>query len=121
MAKKNQDKPSLERGLRSPVSPAEVRGVIRLPDQTASEAVLFWNISDQGLGIWIPAALPVGAPVEIELFRPQKLTLGAEVRWCRPIPSRSGFLIGLLVTEQVAEFMAVHRAIQSASQTGKAS
>ena len=115
------DKENPPRGVRSPVSPLELRGRILLPNGKTSEAVLIWNVSDFGLGIWVPEAIGDGTMVAIELSRPHDLNLRAEVRWCRAVPDQSGFLIGLAVADQVDQLRTIHAAILAAGRSSKAS
>lgn len=114
-------KPNTARGIRSPVSPVELSGRITLPDGRGSEALLVWNVSDSGLGIWVSEALSSGTLIDIELKRPQIVRLRAEVRWCRALPSQPGYLVGLAVSDQAEELSAIHAVIKTASRSIKAS
>lgn len=104
-----------ERGVRSPVTPFEIKGRVKLPGGEDSEVVLIWNVSDQGMCVWLSDKLRAGSIVELEILRPWELRLQTEVRWCRSIPDRSGYLVGLLAIDHMEELAEIHRSINRAA------
>jgi hypothetical protein len=104
-----------ERSVRSPVTPFEIKGRVKLPGGEECEAVLIWNLSDQGMCVWLSDKLRAGSVVELEIIRPWDLSLSTEVRWCRSIPDRSGYIVGLLALDHLEELAEIHRAITRAA------
>lgn len=109
------------RGVRSPVTPFEIKGRVALANGDVSETILIWNLSDQGMCVWLSDKVKGGEVVQLEIIRPWELVLKTEVRWCRAIPDRSGYLVGLLALDHIEELAEIHQAITRAATDGKAS
>jgi len=99
------------RGVRSPVTPTEIKGTLG-----DAGLVLVWNVSDRGLCVWVTDKLKKGEVLRLKLTKPIAIEVECEVRWCREIPDRSGYLIGLETTDDHEAFAEIHRSVTQQSK-----
>ncbi len=80
---------------RLPVSPQEIRGSLVNHEGNADQVALVWNISVQGLCLWASRSYQQGEEVTLKVTVPWRGKISCLVRWVKPIPDKSGFLLGL--------------------------
>jgi hypothetical protein len=105
--------------MRSLVTPFEIQGHIHsrgADDKAASaagdgDALLIWNISDDGLCLWVASEFPAGAHVEVTITKPWVMALRCEVRWCQSVPDRAGFLVGLMALDNLERLREIHASV----------
>lgn len=102
---------------RLPVSTREISG--RLLDENGNEnaIALVWNISAQGLCLWVAGDHEQGQRVTLSITLPWKGTIQCVVRWTREIPDRSGYLIGLEALDNHEQLVELHRRITKNGKT----
>jgi hypothetical protein len=114
---KGKPKPSdVRRNARSQVAPFSIKGELTASNSRRSDAVLVWNISDEGLCLWATAKVRHGEHVQLSLSRPYAVAVSCVVRWCRAIPDGSGFLLGLEATDGLEDLALLHQTLASQSQ-----
>lgn len=101
---------------RLPVSPREIQGTVVNDDGEADQVALVWNVSVQGLCLWVSQKYKANAKVTLRVSKPWKGEVSCTVRWCRAVPDRSGYLIGLETTTGDAKLTAFHASITKASK-----
>lgn len=80
---------------RLPVSPQEIKGTLIDDEGGADRVALVWNISVQGLCLWVSHKHAQGEEVTLKVTKPWQGEIACVVRWCRTIPDKSGYLVGL--------------------------
>lgn len=98
-----------ERKDRSVVTPFEIKGSVTTNGEKHCEVVLIWNISDSGLCIWTDAAFKKGGRVALSITFPWTVSFDCEVRWCRTVPDRSGYILGLHATSNQEKLVSIHK------------
>ncbi len=93
---------------RLPVSPREIKGSVVNAEGEADQVALVWNISVQGLCLWVSHKHKQGEKVTLKVSVPWKGEVECFVRWSRLIPDRSGFLIGLEAVDGNDALKALH-------------
>jgi hypothetical protein len=86
--------------IRHDILSTEIRGFIRTTDIQGHIPCVVWDVTPEGLGVWIPTPISVQKPVIIVLNTPSKPKIQAIVRWCQMTmePDR-GFRAGLEVSD----------------------
>jgi hypothetical protein len=114
------------RNTRSLVTPFEIQGHIGSPGGGAKaadaddtgEALLIWNISDDGLCLWVASEFAAAALVDVTITKPWVMALRCEVRWCQAVPDRSGFLVGLMALDNLERLREIHTSVTAKTQAG---
>lgn len=101
-------KQKFQRKERSVVTPFEIKGSVTKNGEGASKVVLIWNISDTGVCIWTDAPFKKGGNVALSITYPWTVNFNCEVRWCRTVPDRSGFILGLFATTNQEMLVSIH-------------
>jgi hypothetical protein len=70
---------------------------------------IVWDISETGLGIWLPLQLTTGEEVTLSLAKPKPVTVKGRIAWCEMRPGKLGFHAGVLIEEGQNRLLAVHR------------
>lgn len=109
-----------ERGVRSPVTPLEVHGSLRTNNDVNAEPLLLWNVSDEGLCLWVTTRLKPKSRIEVSIDRPFVIELIGEVRWCRTIPEKSGYLVGIKINENSDLLAQMHAQLVAPKKLNKA-
>ena len=100
-----------QRNNRSAVTPFEVKGSIFVDGDKKSSIVLVWNISDTGFCIWSDSRFKKGGDVTFKIDHPWKATFECEVKWTRSVPDRSGYILGLHVTNDTGALIEIHNEV----------
>ena len=87
--------PYTRKSTRSEVTPSEVQGSIVDAKGRMSDVVLVWNVSDEGLCLWTTERFKRGEQVDVVISKPDEMKIRCDVRWCRAIPDKSGYLLGV--------------------------
>jgi len=99
--------------IRAEVLEHDLRGIAVRKDVGGHVPFVVWDISEEGLGLWVPEKLRNGETLTITLTKPKAVVVTAKVVWCRE--RGDGFHCGLQVTEHKSRLDAIHEWLASAS------
>lgn len=112
------------RGVRSEIGTHRVKGVLTRATDRAHAPFLIWDISEEGVGIWLPLELKNGETITLNLGKPKPITVTGRVMWCQMRPGKLGYHAGVMVEEGKNRLISVYRHILEvetfASQNGVA-
>lgn len=94
---------------RAQVSQLQVKGVLTRNTSRAHAPFIVWDISENGLGIWLPLELTIGEEVTLCLAKPKPVTVKGRIMWCQMRPGKLGFHAGVMVEEGQNRLIAMHR------------
>ena len=97
--------------IRAEVAGHEIKGIISLPEGNERVPFILWDISDDGLGLWVANEIAMGSMVSLLLSKPTPAKIQAEVVWCRPSKGKPGFDCGLRVNENSDKLTEISKAI----------
>jgi hypothetical protein len=85
--------------VRREVVPLEVKGLLD-GEGGVHQPFLIWDLSEEGVGIWVPEKLAVGLSIRMNVAVPRRCQLRATVSWCdENRESMGGWRCGVKVTE----------------------
>ena len=93
---------------RSEVPDAQVRGILVEAHGKAQSPFAVWDISDQGLRLWVPTPLQRGNTVKATIAKPFVFLIEGEVRWCREAVEQGGYFVGVQVLTNFARLESLH-------------
>ncbi|NDE15058.1 PilZ domain-containing protein [bacterium] len=97
------------KSVRTEVSSHEVKGVLTRGKDRAHAPFLIWDISEDGIGIWLPLELNEGEDIVLNLGKPKPMTAKGRVMWCNMRPGKLGYHAGILVEEGKNRLLSVYR------------
>ena len=81
--------------IRREVVPVEIKGLLDA-DGGVHVPFLIWDLSDTGLGIWVPSPIDRGIKVRMNVAVPRKCRLDGIVQWCEKSKDNfEGWRIGI--------------------------
>lgn len=81
--------------LRALVVPVEIKIIVSRPTGEDRYPGLLWDVSEKGLGLWIPEKIRTGIRIQIVMVNPLKVNIQGEVVWCRKEENMQGFRCGV--------------------------
>lgn len=87
------------KGKRQKIVPQEIQGIVSRETAKDREPFLVWDISLEGLCIWVGQKLDEGETVTLSLGPPFSLAFKCRVRWCNNREVENGFRCGLEVLD----------------------
>lgn len=105
---------------RSEIIDQELRGIMVPASGQGQGPFILWDISDNGVRLWVPNATPIGEMVRLTFARPFVLVLNAEVRWCDAVADGRGFQIGCQVLDNFSRLEALHAASEQVDASAAA-
>lgn len=99
------------------VVPSEIRGLLSASKGNLQQPFLIWDVSPQGIGIWISEGLPQGEEVVLTIGQPYLIVVKAEVMWCEMQAGQQGFRCGLRATDKGKVFDTLHSAFLNRNNT----
>lgn len=91
--------PLNRRSIRAQVLPTEIRGIVTAIGSGEHLPFLVWDVSHEGIGLWLSQPLTVGDKVRIAVGQPYLVVLDATVIWCDDKAQSQGFRCGFSVTQ----------------------
>jgi len=108
---KKKSKHFRRQDIRSQVTPLEIKGLLTNVDTQGHTPLIIWDISDQGMRLWVTNKLKAGERIKVTIARPTVITLNCEVRWCRTSGDQPGFHVGVKVLDHISRLESLHRLI----------
>ena len=97
------------KGVRTEVGIHEVKGVLTRATDRAHAPFLIWDISEDGVGIWLPLELKQGEEITLNLGKPKPMVIKGHVMWCQMRPGKLGYHVGVMVDEGKNRLISVYR------------
>jgi len=94
---------------------AQIHGILAAGPGIAQRPFVLWDLSDQGLRLWVPEQLRRGSAIKATIAKPFVLMVEGEVRWCRAAADLGGFFIGLQVLSNFARLESLHAQVHASS------
>jgi hypothetical protein len=113
----DHDSPLRRADPRSVVALAEVRGIATREGGAEQGPFMVWDISDNGLRLWLARAVATGDTLKLTIGRPFVLILTAEVKWCRANEDGNGYHVGMRVLDNLNRLEALHRQLLGLAPT----
>lgn len=82
----------------------EINGLITAHDQHIP--FIIWDISDDGLGLWVSSTLQPGTELNITIGKPYLVELGGHVKWCEQQKSVPGYRCGVIILPEFKDRIA---------------
>lgn len=101
--------------IRAEVAGHEIKGLLLLPGTQLRIPFILWDISDEGLGLWVASEIAAGNFVSLMLSKPTPCTVKGEVVWCRPSQGKPGFDCGLRVNAEKELLATIYKSITKTS------
>ena len=98
--------------LRGDVLPLEVRGVVKTEAGSSFIAILVWDVSEKGIGIWSPEKIPESSVIELELTTPYSGKFQGTVAWSEE--HSNGFRLGIEVSSGLTELFILYSKFETA-------
>ncbi len=95
--------------VRTEVGTHEVKGVLTRGVDRAHAPFLIWDLSEDGVGIWLPLELKKGEEITLNLGKPKPMAIKGRVMWCEMRPGKLGFHAGLIIEEGKNRLISVYR------------
>lgn len=89
------------------VVPAEIRGLLSGKASADQQPFLIWDVSENGVGVWVSEALPEESEVVLTIGQPYLLVVRCVVKWCESQGEDQGFRCGLRSVEKKKVFSAL--------------
>jgi hypothetical protein len=99
---------------RTTVVLSEVKGIATRANGREHGPFIVWDISDNGLRLWVPERMPAGEVVQLTIAKPMVVMLSGEVRWCSACEDEPGFQLGVRVLDNLQRLEALHKAVCAA-------
>jgi len=97
--------------IRAEVAGHEIKGLLLLPGTQLRVPFILWDISDEGLGLWVASEVATGNHVNLILSKPTSCNVKGEVVWCRPSQGKPGFDCGMRVNDEKELLASLYKAI----------
>lgn len=97
------------RAVRTEVAHHQVKGILTRGYNRAHAPFIIWDLSEEGIGIWLPLELQMDEAVTLSIGKPKPVTVKGRVAWCQMRPGRLGFHAGVLVEEGQNRLLSMHR------------
>lgn len=75
----------------------EINGLITDPDQGRHIPFIIWDISHDGLGLWVSSIIEPGATFTVTIGKPYLVDVICRVKWCEQQKSVPGYRCGLSI------------------------
>ncbi len=98
--------------LREEILPLEVRGIIGSQISNHETAILVWDVSENGIGIWSPEPVKEGALLDLELTTPYSGKFKGKVAWVEDFSN--GYRFGLEINSGLTELFILYSKFQTA-------
>lgn len=97
------------KSVRNEIGTHQVKGVLTRNGDHAHAPFLIWDVSDEGVGIWLPLELKEGESITLNLGKPKPITMSGRVMWCQMRPGKLGYHAGVMVEEGRNRLISVYR------------
>lgn len=101
------------RAVRTEVAQHQVKGILTRGSNRTHAPFIVWDLSEEGIGIWLPLELSAGESVTMSVGKPKPVTIKGRVVWCEMRPGKLGFHSGILVEEGQNRLISMHRHLLS--------
>ena len=100
---------SNRKDIRIAVLPTEIRGFLQGVESSERTPILLWDVTPDGVGIWLPAEITLGTKVAITFNARGLAAFQATIIWCAPAENAMhGFRAGLNVSTSTKDLRALY-------------
>lgn len=85
--------------FRKQVVPEEIRGLITDHSRKTHYPFLIWDVSEDGIGLWVSSILESGDDITLTIGQPYLMVLRCKVKWCEQQNSVPGYRCGLEIAD----------------------
>lgn len=103
--------------LRSDVAVSTIQGLAVKSGEKDHRPFIIWDISDQGLRLWLSDHVKAGEIMRLTVAKPFVVILSCEIRWCKPCEDGQGYHVGVRVLDNYQRLEALHREAAAADQS----
>ena len=89
--------PFNRKSVRAQVVPTEIRGIATVTSSGEHLPFLVWDVSADGMGLWVSQPLKVGDKVRIAVGQPYLVVLEGEIVWSDENAEANGYRCGVKV------------------------
>lgn len=97
MTAKKARTPFNRQSVRAQIVPTEIRGIATVASSGDHLPFLVWDVSAEGMGLWVSQALKVGDKVRIAVGQPYLVVLEGEIVWSDENAEANGYRCGVKI------------------------
>lgn len=94
---------------RTEATHVEIHGIATRHQGREQGPFVVWDISDNGLQLWLPDHVDAGEVIRLTIAKPFLVMVSVEVRWCKSSSDGSGFHVGVRALDNLGRLEMLHR------------